>query len=33
LAADAGITDTATVVAMESALANLVARAVDVYED
>jgi CubicO group peptidase (beta-lactamase class C family)/uncharacterized protein (DUF302 family) len=33
LAADAGITDRATIVAMQSALANLVARAVDVYQD
>ncbi|MGD9884501.1 MAG: serine hydrolase [Reyranella sp.] len=33
LAADAGITDKATVLAMESALATLVARATNVYED
>lgn len=33
LAAEAGITDRTTIVAMESALANLVARAVNVYHD
>jgi len=33
LAADAGITDKTTVLAMESALATLVARATNVYED
>ena len=33
LAADAGISDKATVLAMESALATLVARATSVYED
>ncbi len=33
LAAEAGITDKATVLAMESALASLVARAVNVYGD
>ena len=33
LAADAGITDKATVLAMEGALASLVARSVNVYDD